>query len=279
MLASACICAYGKFNSPKPPTSLEVRFPKAKILELKVDPEENNLQNTYLSPKLRHQIPKKANQINEPVYLASFIFHSESASRCDVLADFTTKVDPGKSAPHDSIPQQHDKTKYAGDELKTAHTNSNEPIIITDKSEEEEAKRYEDTHATSHDEPEDTSVQEKIKTLDSLPSLLNKVIDTLNRFATIMENASPKATYKSVPLAGQADASPAKGEKNINQAIKEADKANLKQQPTTTTPPTTSSFQSSFFPNPPKSTPQTKGELIQKDKGKEVIFSKDAKEE
>ncbi|GJR38580.1 hypothetical protein Tco_1214264 [Tanacetum coccineum] len=31
-----------------------------------------------------------------------------------------------------------------------------EPIIVTDESEEEEAERYEDTHATSHNEPEDT---------------------------------------------------------------------------------------------------------------------------
>ncbi|GJW46285.1 retrovirus-related pol polyprotein from transposon TNT 1-94 [Tanacetum coccineum] len=31
------------------------RFPKAKILELKVDSEENNLQNTHLSPRLEHQ--------------------------------------------------------------------------------------------------------------------------------------------------------------------------------------------------------------------------------
>ncbi|GKC83568.1 hypothetical protein Tco_1139285 [Tanacetum coccineum] len=225
----------------------------------------------------------------EPVYLASFIFHSESASRCDVLADFTTKVDPGKSAPYDSIPQQHDKTKSAGDELKTAHTNLNEPIIITDKSEEEEAKRYEDTHATSHDEPEDTSgphppspksleqkkaeaevaflkaqplypnvnqltelllkkhvqdmeiklpgdlkdVPNKLETYTSIVSSLTSQVAELKtlqwelttEFATIVENASPKATDKSVPLAGQADASPAK------------------------------------------------------DKGKEVIFSKDAKEE
>ncbi|GKD81452.1 hypothetical protein Tco_1348291, partial [Tanacetum coccineum] len=97
----------------------------------------------------------------------------------------------------------------------------------------------------------------------------------MNRFATIIENASPKATDKSVPSAGQAGASPAEGEKNI----KDANKANLKQQPTTTNLPTTSLFQSHVFPNPPKSTPQTEGELIMKDKGKEVMSSKDAKEE
>nr|GEU81263.1 hypothetical protein [Tanacetum cinerariifolium] len=33
-----------------------------------------------------------------------------------------------------------------------------EPIIISDESEKEETERYKDTHATSHDEPKDTSV-------------------------------------------------------------------------------------------------------------------------
>ncbi|GKG16712.1 hypothetical protein Tco_0361669, partial [Tanacetum coccineum] len=55
--------------------------------------------------------------------------------------------------------------------------------------------------------------QKKLKTLDSLPSLLNKVTETLNRFSTVMENASGAMT-KDVPSAGQAIASPAEGEKN-----------------------------------------------------------------
>ncbi|GKA54465.1 hypothetical protein Tco_0753414 [Tanacetum coccineum] len=58
-----------------------------------------------------------------------------------------------------------------------------------------------------------SSVQKQLKTLDSLPSLLNKVTETLNRFATVVENASG-ATTKDVPSAGQATASPAEGEKN-----------------------------------------------------------------
>ncbi|GJR94864.1 retrovirus-related pol polyprotein from transposon TNT 1-94 [Tanacetum coccineum] len=58
-----------------------------------------------------------------------------------------------------------------------------------------------------------SSVKKKFKTLDSLPSLLNKVTETLNRFATVMENASG-ATTKDVPSAGQATTSPAEGEKN-----------------------------------------------------------------
>ncbi|GJZ41004.1 hypothetical protein Tco_0587890 [Tanacetum coccineum] len=52
-----------------------------------------------------------------------------------------------------------------------------------------------------------SSVQEKLKTLDALPSLLNKVTNTLNRFATIIENELG-ATGKSVPSAGKAGASP-----------------------------------------------------------------------
>ncbi|GKD73830.1 hypothetical protein Tco_1332112 [Tanacetum coccineum] len=58
-----------------------------------------------------------------------------------------------------------------------------------------------------------SSVQKKLKTLDSLPSLLNKVTETLTRFATVVENASGAKT-KDVPSAGQATTSPAEGEKN-----------------------------------------------------------------
>ncbi|GJX42286.1 hypothetical protein Tco_0257276 [Tanacetum coccineum] len=62
-----------------------------------------------------------------------------------------------------------------------------------------------------------SSIQEKLKTLDSLPSLLHKVTDTLNRFATMVENASG-ATSMNVPSAGKATASPAEGEKNTKDA-------------------------------------------------------------
>ncbi|GKE36046.1 hypothetical protein Tco_1455368, partial [Tanacetum coccineum] len=102
------------------------------------------------------------------------------------------------------------------------------------------------------------------KTLDALPSLLNKVTDTLNRFANIVENASSKATDKRVPSAGHANASPTEGENNTNQATKDANNANLKQQPATKTPPTTSSFESPLFP---------------KSKGNKVMSSKDAEDE
>ncbi|GJR89814.1 hypothetical protein Tco_0213825 [Tanacetum coccineum] len=199
-----------------------------------------------------------------------------------------------------------DKTKFARDGLKTAHTDSgineesiadeilkkikledlsdlmkdirsafftrnslqDKPIIVSDESEEEETKKDEDTHATSHDVPEDTSVPHppspksahipelmaqvaepkniqwelpvefldlpsqvslvhgKLKTLDSLLSLLNKVTDTLNRFSTMVKTASGAAS-KNVSSACQAIASPAEGAKNTNPATRDAEPTNL----------------------------------------------------
>ncbi|GKA88185.1 hypothetical protein Tco_0809949 [Tanacetum coccineum] len=71
-----------------------------------------------------------------------------------------------------------------------------------------------------------SSVQEKLKTLDSLPSLLNKVTNTLNMFATMVENASG-ATSINVPSASQATALPAEGKKNTNLAIRDVEPTNL----------------------------------------------------
>ncbi|GKB43267.1 hypothetical protein Tco_0888209 [Tanacetum coccineum] len=64
-----------------------------------------------------------------------------------------------------------------------------------------------------------SSVQAKLKTLDSLSSLLNKVTDTLIRFVTLMENASG-ATSTNVPLAGKATALPTEREKNTSKDAK-----------------------------------------------------------
>ncbi|GJR50681.1 hypothetical protein Tco_1401202 [Tanacetum coccineum] len=60
-------------------------------------------------------------------------------------------------------------------------------------------------------------VQEKLKTLDSLPNLLYKVSDTLNRFSIVMENASGAASMD-VSSVGQAPPSLAKEEKNTKDA-------------------------------------------------------------
>ncbi|GKE95667.1 hypothetical protein Tco_1580522, partial [Tanacetum coccineum] len=76
-----------------------------------------------------------------------------------------------------------------------------------------------------------------------------------------------------------------KGLKKHVHEKKAAKDANLNKQqsiptpPITTTTTSTTSLQSPFISSPPKSSSQTKGEHIKKDKGKKAMSSKDAKEE
>ncbi|GKC08126.1 hypothetical protein Tco_0999736, partial [Tanacetum coccineum] len=65
-------------------------------------------------------------------------------------------------------------------------------------------------------------VQSHIQTLESLPCLLNKVTDTLNRFASILN-----AHNKGVPSIGKSTTSPTEGEKNTNPVTEDAKLANL----------------------------------------------------
>ncbi|GJS35594.1 hypothetical protein Tco_0533976 [Tanacetum coccineum] len=275
--------------------------------------------------------------------------HPQLSSGYDALIDSTAKADPGKSAPRTNLSVLVDKTKSAGDGLKIAHTVSgtneesrfkemskkikmedllnlmqdtrsafftpdsspDEPIIVSDESEEEQTKRHEEPKDTLLEQqkakakakvaslkakpsypdinqltellelnrhvqgmeielpgdlndiptkletftstasnlmsqvtelktlkwefPEEflalqsqiLSVQAKLQTLDILPSLLNKVANTLNRFASIMKNASHTATRKGVPSVGLATALPDEEEKNTNPATKDADTTNL----------------------------------------------------
>nr|GEW05420.1 hypothetical protein [Tanacetum cinerariifolium] len=127
-----------------------------------------------------------------------------------------------------------DKTKSDVDGLKITHTDSDflnetryafftpdspqdDPIIVIDESKEEKADK-DDTHATSYDVPEDTSVPPppSLK-LAQIHELMAQVTQTLDRFAIMVENAS-RATTKDVLSAGQATASPAEGEKNTKDA-------------------------------------------------------------
>nr|GEU98694.1 hypothetical protein [Tanacetum cinerariifolium] len=62
-------------------------------------------------------------------------------------------------------------------------------------------------------------VQEKLKTLDSLLGLLKTITNTLNRFATLVENTSG-ATTTGVPLVEKATTSPAEGEKDVDTTLK-----------------------------------------------------------
>ncbi|GJW11245.1 hypothetical protein Tco_1577072 [Tanacetum coccineum] len=140
----------------------------------------------------------------------------------------------------------------------TPDSPQDEPIIILDENEEEETEKDEDTHTTSHDVLEDTSVphppspksaqiQELMAQLGPhiqiSTSLLNfcsgkaqdfgfpsKSIEqgyyTLNKFSIVVETASGAAS-KNVPSVGQATASPAEGEKNTNTATRDAEQTNL----------------------------------------------------
>ncbi|GJY59910.1 hypothetical protein Tco_0459802 [Tanacetum coccineum] len=330
---------------------LEYMMPKYENEELTINPTQSSLAKDK-SPSHHSPPTPVVGEMHKEAHQAASGLTSLGATNKEGAhpqlssADSTTEVDPGLSAPNDSIPSQQDQTKSAEDGLKTSHTDSDllketrfsfftsnspqdEPIIVSDESEEEEeVDKDKDTHATSLDKdeleqqkakaeaeitslksrpsypninqltnllesslkldfskllashdfasclptklkelpskftelseeikklkkhvkdmeielPEDlkeiptfTSTisnltsQEKIKTLDSLPSLLNKVTDTLNRFATVVENASG-ATTKGVPSASQATASPTEGEKNTYPATTNAE-PNLHDEP------------------------------------------------
>nr|GEZ31465.1 hypothetical protein [Tanacetum cinerariifolium] len=71
--------------------------------------------------------------LNEPIYSASFIIHSESASRNDTLAVSTTEAAPG-----DFVTQQQD---LPGDDH----------VIVVDDSDEDEEN---EVHTTTNDETE-----------------------------------------------------------------------------------------------------------------------------
>nr|GEU71077.1 hypothetical protein [Tanacetum cinerariifolium] len=90
-----------------------------------------------------------------------------------------------------------------------------EPINVSDESDQEEVIELKNIQWELPAEILDlphliSSVQETLKTLDSLPDLLNKVTNTLNKFANMVKNAS-RATTADVPSAGKATTSPAEG--------------------------------------------------------------------
>nr|GEV10129.1 retrovirus-related Pol polyprotein from transposon TNT 1-94 [Tanacetum cinerariifolium] len=100
-----------------------------------------------------------------------------------------------------------------------------ETIIVTNKSKEEEADK-EHTHDTSHD-PElfkllashnfASCLPTDLKELPLKFTELSREIKELKQFTIVVENISRTIT-KDVPSAGQATASPAKGEKNTKDA-------------------------------------------------------------
>ncbi|GJS31008.1 putative reverse transcriptase domain-containing protein [Tanacetum coccineum] len=105
--------------------------------------------------------------LNEPIFSASFIIYSESASGYDALADSTAEVDPGLSAPNDSIPQQHDQIQSISEGLETILT---QPII--GKGDNSIARQVEEEKASRTIKLEDlaklvSNIQPSFKDLDS----------------------------------------------------------------------------------------------------------------
>ncbi|GKC49642.1 hypothetical protein Tco_1072387 [Tanacetum coccineum] len=62
-----------------------------------------------------------------------------------------------------------------------------------------------------------TSDVAKLKVLDAIPNIMNKVTASLDRFVDAISSASQKDEPSNVPSAGQAATHPAEGEKNTNQ--------------------------------------------------------------
>ncbi|GKC87873.1 hypothetical protein Tco_1148522 [Tanacetum coccineum] len=159
------------------------------------------------------------------------------------------------------IPYLHNKLEDLSDLVKdtrsaffTPRSSQDEPIIVSDKSEEEESQKKEPEQQKAGAEAEVASLKARpsypninqltnllvtylkpelskllashdfasclpteLKELPSKVTELSGEIKELKQFATVVENASG-ATTKDVPSVGQAFASPAEGEKNINDA-------------------------------------------------------------
>ncbi|GJW08222.1 hypothetical protein Tco_1570645 [Tanacetum coccineum] len=105
--------------------------------------------------------------LNKPIYSASFIIHSESASGNDASAVSTAKADPRNSTPSDFVPQQQDQTKYVSEGLETVLTQP-----ITGKGASSIARQVEEEEASNTIKLEDqvklvSNVQPSVKDLDS----------------------------------------------------------------------------------------------------------------
>ncbi|GJS57027.1 hypothetical protein Tco_0651811 [Tanacetum coccineum] len=161
-----------------------------------------------------------ASNLYKPIYSASFIIHSESASGRDASADSTAEADPGNSALYDSLPQQQGrdegtKTIHLITYLKEReqvrlqkklkksalrilnlalipllkYSLEDDPNIVVDESEEDD----EEVHATSNvelktlqlpnlclPENEKRQAEAEVALLSAKPSFPNVVVRYLN---------------------------------------------------------------------------------------------------
>ncbi|GJW70652.1 hypothetical protein Tco_0127569 [Tanacetum coccineum] len=160
-----------KGGSSKAPTGSKTGHLKRKKDEARVNPRLNSVMSAF--------------NLNEPMYLVSFIIHSESASGDDALAVSTAKADPRKSALRletvltqpttgkgaRSIARQveedeasrtiklEDLAKLVSSvqpSFKDLDSPEDDPIIVVDDSDEDE--EVDEVHATTNVETGDTSV-------------------------------------------------------------------------------------------------------------------------
>ncbi|GJT92537.1 hypothetical protein Tco_1081382 [Tanacetum coccineum] len=130
--------------------------------------------------------------LNEPIYLASFIIHSESASGNDALVVSIAEADPGKSAPSTDPHVLVDKTQSISEgtikledlaklvasvqpSFKDLDSLEDDPIIVVNDSDEDE--EADEVHATTNAKTEDASVPKSSSPISSpIQELTNQVL-------------------------------------------------------------------------------------------------------
>nr|GFA79002.1 hypothetical protein [Tanacetum cinerariifolium] len=163
---------------------LAINLTQAKSLELKVDSEENNLQNTYLRPTLRHPKSKTG--------------QSEKDTRSSSTRD---KSLSHPSPPTPMVGEMHKEAQQVAGVLTSLGATSEEGAHLQLSS---------DGLKTAHT---DLGAYKESRADD----ISHKVTDTLTRFSTMVKNASG-ASSMNVPSTGKATALPAEGEKNTKDA-------------------------------------------------------------
>nr|GEU30466.1 hypothetical protein [Tanacetum cinerariifolium] len=215
--------------------------------------------NSQLSSGMSTSIYKK------PIYLVYTIIHSESASEHDVSAKSKAGAVSSLLAPKELI-SQNTGTDEGPDKLSLDHTfeSTNPHVLIQKTKYVNEGLETVLTQPTIGNGASDIAKQikeelnqVKINTLDALPSMLNRDTKSLNKFAQVIESDSTKVGDKDVLSAGPASTKPVEREKNTQQAT----------------------ISQLFLRKIAKDAEKANGELIKKDKGKEAMSSKDAKEE
>nr|GEW21927.1 hypothetical protein [Tanacetum cinerariifolium] len=223
------------------PTSLGV------ISEVRTNPQLGSVSTAEANPRKSNpsdfvpQQQDKTQSVSER--LETILTQSKIGKRVSSIARQVKEDDTSRTIKLEDLAKLASSVQPS---FKDLDSPEDDPIIVVvDSDEDEEA--YE-VHATTNVKTEDTSSQKhkleleknkdeaalfkaqpfflnvgqlnellaKLKTLDALPSLLNKDKNDLNQFAQAI--VSKKTIDASVPLAGQVGTQPVEREKNTNQA-------------------------------------------------------------